>query len=300
MRVFLTGATGYIGSAVLDALQRAGHDLVALVRNPGAVERLQARGVSAFVGTLADPATYRERIAGFEAYVHAAGDSSDDGQAADGLTVETLGGLAAEARAAFVYTSGVWVLGAAREPVGEDAPVNPIPLVAFRQARERDVLAFNDAGARASVIRPGIVFGSGRGIIADMIKQAENGLMRVIGSGDNRWPLVYDRDLADLYVRVVADPNASGIFHGVDENDETVSEIAEAFAAHAPQRPDVRMVPLPEARKKLGPYADALALDQVVRCPRARALGWEPQLASLTRNVPRLFEEWRNERDGGH
>jgi nucleoside-diphosphate-sugar epimerase len=150
---------------------------------------------------------------------------------------------------------------------------------------------------RAVVIRPGVVFGSGRGIIADMIKDAENGLMRVIGSGENRWPLVYDRDLADLYVRVLAEPTATGIFHGVDENDETVNEIAEAFAAHAPQRPDVRMVPLPEARKKLGLYADALALDQVVRCPRARALGWEPQLASLTRNVPRLFEEWRNARN---
>ena len=120
--------------------------------------------------------------------------------------------------------------------------------------------------------------------------------MRVIGSGENRWPLVYDRDLADLYVRVLADPAASGIFHGVDENDETVNEIAEALASHAPQRPDVRMVPLTEARKKFGPYADALALDQVVRCPRARAIGWEPQLASLIRNVPRLFEEWRNAR----
>jgi hypothetical protein len=125
-----------------------------------------------------------------------------------------------------------------------------------------------------------------------MIKDAENGLMRVIGSGENRWPLVYDRDLADLYVRVLAEPTASGIYHGVDENDETVNDIAEAFAAYGGQAADVRMVPLPEARKKFGLYADALALDQVVRCPRAGA-GWEPQLASLTRNVPRLFEEWR-------
>lgn len=298
MRVFLTGGTGYIGSAVLDALLRAGHDVTALVRNPGAAERLQARQVAAFVGTLSDPASYRDMAAGFEAYVHAAGDSSDEGQLADASAVETLGALAADARAVLVYTSGVWVLGPTREPAGEDAATNPIPLVAYRVAREQAVLALAAQGVRAAVIRPGVVFGSGRGIVADMIKDAENGLMRVIGSGENRWPLVYDRDLADLYVRVLAEPTAAGIFHGVDENDETVNEIAEAFAAHSPQRPDVRMVPLPEARKKLGLYADALALDQVVRCPRARALGWEPQLASLTRNVPRLFEEWRNARQG--
>ncbi|MBL8140000.1 MAG: NAD-dependent epimerase/dehydratase family protein [Acidobacteria bacterium] len=297
MRVFLTGGTGYIGSAVLDALLRAGHDVTALVRNPGAAERLQARQVAAFVGTLADPASYRDLAAGFEAYVHAAGDSSDEGQLADASAVETLGALAADARAVLVYTSGVWVLGPTREPAGEDAATNPIPLVAYRVAREQAVLALAAQGVRAAVIRPGVVFGSGRGIVADMIKDAENGLMRVIGPGENRWPLVYDRDLADLYVRVLAEPTAAGIFHGVDENDETVNEIAEAFAAHSPQRPDVRMVPLPEARKKLGLYADALALDQVVRCPRARALGWEPQLASLTRNVPRLFEEWRNARN---
>lgn len=298
MRVFLTGGTGYIGSAVLDALLRAGHDVTALVRNPGAAERLQARQVAAFVGTLSDPASYRDMAAGFEAYVHAAGDSSDEGQLADASAVETLGALAADARAVLVYTSGVWVLGPTREPAGEDAATNPIPLVAYRVAREQAVLALAAQGVRAAVIRPGVVFGSGRGIVADMIKDAENGLMRVIGSGENRWPLVYDRDLADLYVRVLAEPTAAGIFHGVDENDETVNDIAEAFAAHSPQRPDVRMVPLPEARKKLGLYADALALDQVVRCPRARALGWEPQLASLTRNVPRLFEEWRNARQG--
>ena len=297
MRVFLTGGTGYIGSAVLDALLRAGHDVTALVRNPGAAERLQARQVAAFVGTLADPASYRDLAAGFEAYVHAAGDSSDEGQLADASAVETLGALAADARAVLVYTSGVWVLGPTREPAGEDAATNPIPLVAYRVAREQAVLALAAQGVRAAVIRPGVVFGSGRGIVADMIKDAENGLMRVIGPGENRWPLVYDRDLADLYVRVLAEPTAAGIFHGVDENDETVNEIAEAFATHSPQRPDVRMVPLPEARKKLGLYADALALDQVVRCPRARALGWEPQLASLTRNVPRLFEEWRNARN---
>ena len=293
MRVFLTGGTGYIGSAVLDALLRAGHDVTALVRNPGAAERLQARQVAAFVGTLADPASYRDLAAGFEAYVHAAGDSSDEGQLADASAVETLGALAADARAVLVYTSGVWVLGPTREPAGEDAATNPIPLVAYRVAREQAVLALAAQGVRAAVIRPGVVFGSGRGIVADMIKDAENGLMRVIGSGENRWPLVYHRDLGDLYVRILAAADASGVFHATDDEDERVGDIADALASHVDPRADIRYMPLAEAQAKMGPLADALALDQVVRSPRARALGWAPTMRGITGNAPRLFEEFR-------
>jgi hypothetical protein len=75
-----------------------------------------------------------------------------------------------------------------------------------------------------------------------------------------------------------------------------VNDIVEAIADHLTQRPDIRHMPLPEARRKLGTYADALALDQRVRSPRARALGWSPSLSSITANVPRLFEEFRRGR----
>jgi hypothetical protein len=73
-----------------------------------------------------------------------------------------------------------------------------------------------------------------------------------------------------------------------------VNDIVEAIARHARTRPDVRHVPLTEARLKLGPYADAVALDQVVRSPRARAIGWAPSLHSITGNVARLTEEFRS------
>jgi hypothetical protein len=88
-------------------------------------------------------------------------------------------------------------------------------------------------------------------------------------------------------------PDASGIFHANDETDERVNEIVDAIADHLSQRPDIRHMPMPEARRKLGTYADALALDQRVRSPRAKALGWAPSLSSITANVPRLFEEFR-------
>jgi nucleoside-diphosphate-sugar epimerase len=117
----------------------------------------------------------------------------------------------------------------------------------------------------------------------------------VVGNGKNRWPLVYDRDLGDLYVKILESPAASGVFHATDEADEKVSDIVEAIAAQVPQRPDVRYMPIEEAHKKFGAYAEALVLDQKVRSTKARALGWAPTLPGVVNSVARLLEEFRNE-----
>jgi len=144
------------------------------------------------------------------------------------------------------------------------------------------------------VVRPGVVYGGGSGMIADIFKAASNGLVRVIGDGNNHWPLVYDRDLGDLYARLAASPDATGVFHANDEADERVNDIVGAIKPYLPVKPDVRYVPIEEARTKMGAFADALALDQVVRSPRARALGWSPSLHSIAGNVARLLEEFRS------
>jgi nucleoside-diphosphate-sugar epimerase len=303
MRIFLTGATGYIGSAVLDALLRGGHDVTALVRDPEKAERVSRRGVHPIVGDLSKPASYSAAAVAADAIVHTAFDTSKKGQKVDRQAIDTL--LAAAARrveagqsASVVYTSGVWVLGDAKTPVDENAPLVPTPLVAWRPEHEQVVLdAGRGTGIRTVVLRPGIVYGGARGIIGDLLKDAANGLVRVIGEGKNHWPCIYDRDLADLYVRVATLADASGIFHANDEADERVADIVDAIARHAKMRPDVRHVPIEEARAKMGPYADALALDQVVRSPRARALGWAPTLHSVSGNVARLLEEYRTSRE---
>jgi nucleoside-diphosphate-sugar epimerase len=125
------------------------------------------------------------------------------------------------------------------------------------------------------------------------LKDARNGLLRVVGDGRNHWPCIYDRDLADVYVRVGATRDASGIFHVNDEADERVDDIVDSISRHVRTRIDIRHMPIVEARKKMGTYADALALDQIVRSPRARALGWSPTLHSVAGNVARLLEEFR-------
>ena len=301
MRIFLTGATGYIGSAVLDALVRSGHEVAALVRNTEKAERVSRLGVEPIVGDLSKPASYLPAATAADGIVHTAFEFSKNGQKVDRGAIDTLIS-AAERRASnglpasLVYTSGVWVLGDARTPADESAPVQPVPLVAWRPEHEQVVLGAG-RGVRTVVVRPGIVYGGARGIIGDLLKCASNGLVRVVGEGKNHWPCIYDRDLADLYVRVATLDDARGVFHANDEADESVEDIVDAIAGHAKMRPDVRHVPIEEARAKMGPYADALALDQLIRSPRARALGWAPTLHSVSGNVSRLFEEYRTSRE---
>jgi nucleoside-diphosphate-sugar epimerase len=297
MRIFLTGATGYIGSAVLDAALRANHQITALVRTPQAADALAARGVTPVLGDLTIVKSYRGPAEAHDAYIHTAADWGAKREHVDRKALDILlGSATASAQTSpvsFVYTSGIWVLGSNAQPMDETAQSNPGQLLGWRTSHEQVVLQTSTRNLRTAVIRPGVVYGGNRGIVSDLLKNALNGLIRVIGTGENHWPLVYDRDLADLYVRVAAMPQASGIYHANDEGDETVNAIVEGIASHLSMRPDVRHVPLEEARKKLGAYADALALDQRVRGPRARALGWSPTLRSVGTNVPRLLEEFR-------
>lgn len=293
MRIFLTGATGYIGGAVLATLVRGGHQVTTLVRDAGKARRMQKLGAKGVVGDLANGTPWQAAAIGHDAFIHTARDAAPRGIETDRIAIETLAAAARESGPArpLVFTSGVWVLGSTRRPADETAPLNPTPYSAWRVAHEERVLGLE--GVRGIVIRPGIVYGRNRGIVANLLRAGVNGLVRIIGDGKNHWASVYDRDLADLYARLATTPGVAGIYHATDEADETVLDIVEALARNTTHKPDVRFVPLEEARAKMGSYADALALDQLVRSPRARELRWAPSLKSIAGNVPRLLEEWR-------
>jgi nucleoside-diphosphate-sugar epimerase len=303
MRVFLTGATGYIGSAVLDALVRHGHQVTALVRDNEKAARVAARGARPVVGTLTDPQSYRAAAEAQDGYVHTAFDpAASRAPSTDRIALDvileaakrprTVGAGSPEQRFV-IYTSGPWVLGRAAEPASEDAPVKPIAHAAWRAANEELVLGARSERLRTIVVRPGVVYGRSEGTVGELFKAAANGLVRVIGDGNNHWPLVYNRDLAELYARLIGRTEAEGVYHANDEGDERVNDIVAAIAPHLAVRPDVRHVPIDEARTKIGTYAEALSLDQRIRSPRARALGWTPSLRSVAGNAARLLDEWR-------
>jgi nucleoside-diphosphate-sugar epimerase len=303
MRIFLTGATGYVGAAVLDALLRGGHEVTTLVRDNEKAAHVAARGAHPVIANLAAPESFRAAAEAQDGYIHAALDKAPGrGPSIEKVALDAIIAAAKRPRTAraasspkrfIIVTSGMWVLGPAPEPIDESAPTNPIAMAAHRPEHERFVLEVAADPLRTVVVRPGVVYGGGHGMVGDIFKAAINGLVRVVGDGNNHWPLVYDRDLADLYVKLAVNNDASGIYHANDEGDERVNDLVSAISPYLPVRPDVRHVPIEEARAKMGAYADALALDQIVRSPRARALGWAPTLHSVAGNAARLLEEWR-------
>ncbi|MFP3938757.1 MAG: NAD-dependent epimerase/dehydratase family protein [Thermoanaerobaculia bacterium] len=298
MKVFITGGTGYIGSAVAAELLRAGHEVTGLTSSEAKVRDLERAGVQPVVGDLGDPGTWRREAARAEGLVHAAFDyGADDPVERDGLAIDGLLSAATEGNShrTFVYTSGVWVLGNTGDDPADETwePAEPLDLVAWRPAHEQAVL---DAGRRVTpaVVRPGVVYGERRGLMVRFFQSAENeGASSYIGDGRNRMALIHRDDNARLY-REILEKAASGMFHAVDGTPITMAEVAveAGRAAGAPGEP--RSVPLEEARQELGPVADALCLDQVVAARRsAEVLGWAPRYRSFREGAAPAYREWK-------
>src|SRR5579864_3525326 len=217
MNIFLTGATGYIGSAVADAFMKAGHSVTGLARSDEAAGKLRLKGVTPHHGDLTSPASLTGAANALDGVIHT-GTTNDGGldQAAVRAMLDALKGSGKP----FVYTSGVWVLGNTGDtPADESAPLKPLALVAWRPAVERMVLDSAQQGVRAIVIRPGLVYGRGGGIPADLVKSArENGAARYVGTGENRWPVIDVDDLADLYLRAFERAGAGTLLYAADSS----------------------------------------------------------------------------------
>lgn len=298
MKVFLTGSTGYIGSAVARALLRAGHAVTGLARSAAKAERLRADGMSVVLGDLGQPDTYLSAARACDALIHAGFEAGPCAAPVDWIAARALSECARDHREGrlFLYTSGVWVLGPSREaPGAEDARPAPPEIVLWRPAHERLALAAADRGARVAVVRPGCVYGEGGGLYGLMFRSLyDDRVIRVVGSGRNAWASVYLDDLAELYRLVLEKRPRRAVYHAVDGSADAVADVAEAFA-DAAGGADVERVPLGEARRRMGPVADALAMDQRVSGDwTRRELGWRPVISSPRRHAALLLAQWRD------
>jgi nucleoside-diphosphate-sugar epimerase len=277
MRVFLTGATGYIGTAVAEHLRAAGHQVMGLARSDAAAGRLRAAGVEAVRGDFTDPAGVgaTARAADGTISMATAYDLAVDPPAVDAI-LHALEGSGKP----FIYTSGIWSHGdTGGHVVDETTPPRPLPMVQWRQAVEDRVLAAAGRNIRTIVIRPAIVYGRSGGIPGGFVESARSeGAARMVGKGETRWPLVFVDDLADLYLRALEQAPPGTLLLGVSGPAVRVRDLATAASRGAGANGRVFAWPLDEARAELGEYADALALDQQASSERARKmLGWQPR-----------------------
>ena len=291
MKVFLTGGSGYIGSAVALALKKAGHDVLALVRSEAKGEALKKAGVKLAVGELGNPAGYAGAAWGRAAFVHVAQDWSAQGPELDRRTISSARDLLrGQVGATFIYTSGCWVQGPTDGVADESTPTKPARAVSWRPAHEQAALEMARDGIRSVVVRPGIVYGGARGGIPAMFfgTALKHGAAHTVGGGENHWPLVHIDDLAELYVRLVERAPAGSVYYAADASRLTQREIAEAAARAAskdgkvqPQQPDGT------------PYQEALTLDQQISSEKARNdLDWRPRHESFVAEASPLFAAW--------
>ncbi|WP_131194619.1 SDR family oxidoreductase [Lichenihabitans psoromatis] len=280
MRVFLTGATGFIGSAIIPELIGAGHQVLGLTRSDAGAQALAIAGVEPYRGDLNDPASLRRGAAEADGVIHCAFDHDFSNFLAncdkDRRNIEALGAALAGSDRPLVITSGTGMGNAVQgEPATEDAfNINhPNP----RKASELAGAALSDAGVNVSVVRlPQVHDTVKQGLITPLVALTrEKGVSAYVGDGRNRYPAAHVLDVARLYRLALEKREAGARYHAVAEEGVSVRAIAETIGRGL-KVPVVSLSP-DEAAAHFGWLAMFVGLDLLASSALTqKRLGWHP------------------------
>lgn len=285
MYVFLTGATGYIGSTVADSLMARGHSVLGLARSDDSAAVLRARGIDVHRGDLSEPESLSDAVDRTDGVVHAGAamtETMDRGEI-DRQAVQTMVDRLSGTGKPFLYTSDQLIYGPTGEDIAtEETPLNPPPFVAWRPAVEEIVLDAVD-DVRGLVIRPVAVYGHDGGSIEMFVEMAhENGAAYYVGDGEAEWSTIHVEDLAELYVRMLEDAPAGTLLNASSEPPVVMHELMDAVG-DAAGVPAESLAP-EEARDVMGPNMPVEMFTTNLRVSAAKArelLDWEPTQPSV-------------------
>ncbi|OHV05585.1 SDR family oxidoreductase [Mycobacterium talmoniae] len=285
MRVFVTGASGFVGSAVVAELLDAGHQVVGLARSDSSAQALAVAGAQVQRGDLDDLDSLRAGATGSDGVVHLAFNHDFTDYAGAGQTdrraIEALGAALAGSDRPLVVTSGL--AGRGGDVLTETDTADP----ALPRASEAAALPFATQGVRASVVRlsPSVHGEGDHGFVPRLIDIArQQGVSAYPGDGSNRWPAVHRLDAARLFRLALEQAPAGTIWHGVAEEGIPVRDIATVIGRHL--NLPVTSIPVAQAFEHFGWLGAFFALD--IRASSAltqQRLGWRPSGTGLLEDL---------------
>lgn len=300
MRVFVTGASGWIGRGLVPELTAAGHTVTGLARSDTAAQALRAAGAEVRSGSLDDLDTLRDAATSADGVIHLAfkhdlaftGDFAG-ATAADRAAIETFGEALAGTGKPFVIASGILgvlglppgVVATERDGLAADTGGRDVPIGGAndRIANSHYTLALADHGVRSSVVRiPPATHGNGdNGFTPTTIGFArEKGAAAYVGDGTNRWPAVHRDDAARLFRLALESAPPGSVLHAVGDEGVPIREVAEIFAAHL-DIPAVSVTP-EQAGEYVGWLSRFWAFDGPASAHITRdLLGWQPTRPGL-------------------